>query len=150
MSLARDIAVMRKAGVLGCLDEEQLRLFAFGAEHVTARARDVLWQAGEPADGAALVLAGQMALALPSGEVLDRVASVGTLLDETALFVETAHRFTARAVVSTELLFLPRAGMRRILTEFPGAAERVHAALLARSERFVEDLAPVADRLAPR
>ena len=147
MSLARDIAVMRRAGVLGEFDDEELRLLAFGAEHRAAKARDVLWHAGTPADGASLVLQGQLELCLAGGEPLERVAAVGTLLDEPALFVDAVHRFTATALVSTEVLFVPRNAVRRVLSEFPAAAERIHAVLSDRTATLLAELDRVAERL---
>jgi CRP-like cAMP-binding protein len=146
MSLARDIAVMRRAGVLGEFGDEELRLLAFGSEHRDARARDVLWRAGEPADGAGLVLSGKLQLAQADGTSHDGVAGVGTLLDEPALFADAHHRFTATALVSTEVLLLPRHAVRRVLSEFPETAQRVHDAMATKTARLLADVDRVAGR----
>lgn len=131
---------MRRAGVLGELGDEQLRLLAFGAEHLNFRPRQPIWRAGEEAQGAALVLAGRVELVRPSGAALDALAGVGTLLDEVAMFVPTTRRFTATAQVTTELILIPRTHMDRLLSEFPEAATGLRNRLADRLTALLEDL----------
>lgn len=140
MSLARHIAVMRNAAFLRVLDDDALKLLAFGSEAVALKPRDVLFEAGDEADGAVLVLGGQLRLVPSMAHTVARVASVGFLLDDVALICANRRKVTAVAQTSCETLLIPRAQMLKILEEYPGAARRLQGLLAARTNAFVSDL----------
>ena len=140
------MAVMRNTALLRILGEDALKLLAFGAEPVQLKPRQALFEAGDPAPGAVLVLGGQLRLILPAGAG-ERVVSVGQLVDELALLTELTRRASAVAQTTCELLNLPRAQMLKILAEYPDAAERLRVALAARAEALIADVNSLADRM---
>lgn len=146
MSLARDIPIMRRAPMLRALGGDQLRLLAFASRRRTAHRGDVLHEAGAPAEGATLVLFGQVELRPAGGTASGLYAGVGALLDAPAMLIETTHLYTAAARVETEVLLVPREQMMRMLEEFPELAPRLEAEIAARTLALIGDLEPVAAR----
>lgn len=146
MSLARRMAVMRNAPFLRLLGEDALKLLAFGSDPVNLKPRQSLFEAGEPADGAVLVLGGQLRLIAPIRGVAPRVAGVGQLVDEVALIVPTQRVSSALAQSSCEVLGLPRERMLRVLEEYPDAAQKLQNALLKRTQTLIQEVGGLADR----
>jgi CRP-like cAMP-binding protein len=143
------MAVMRNAPLLRVLPDDALKLLAFGSEAQNLRPRDPLFEAGDAADGAVLMLGGQLRLLAP-GISAPRVVGVGHLIDELALVVPTERSASAVAQTSCEVLSIPRVQMLRILEEFPDAAARMRSTLAQRSAAFLAEVGALADRLARR
>lgn len=138
---------MRRAALLRVFADEQLKRIANGSERGQHRRGTVLFEAGTPAGGATLVLFGQLDLRAAPGAPSHHVAGVGALLDGVAMVVEAMHGATASARVETEVLFIPRETMLRVLDEFPEYAKRLQDEIARRSAALIEDLAPLAASL---
>lgn len=147
MSLARTLAVMRNAPFLGALGDEALKLLAFGSDSISLKPRESLFDAGDRADHAILVLGGQLRLIPEAEDVGPRVYSVGGLVDELALIVPMTRSASAFAQTSCEVVPLARAQMLRILEEYPQAAERLRRRVATQTQAFVEDLSTLGARL---
>lgn len=147
MSLARHMAVMRNAPFLKILGDDALKLLAFGAEPINLKPRQTLFEAGDAADGALLVLGGQLRVIAAAPGSVARVVGVGQLVDELALVVPTERKATAIAQTTCEILALRRDHMLRILDEYPDAAERLRGQLAARTSALIEDVNALAGRL---
>lgn len=144
------MAVMRRAPFLRALEEEALKLLAFGSTPVALKPRQTLFEAGETADGAAMVLGGQLRLIATTEGVPARVAGVGTLVDELALIVPIERATTAIAQTSCEVLVIPRRQMQRILNEYPQSAQRLRTVVAERTAAFVGELEALAsERFRP-
>lgn len=150
MSLARHMAVMRNAPLLRVLPDDALKLLAFGSAPQDLRPRQSLFEAGDAANGAVLMLGGQLRLLAPGIAAAPRVVGVGHLIDELALVVPTERGASAVAQTSCEVLEIPRVQMLRILEEFPDAAARMQASLTQRSAAFLAEVGALADRLDRR
>lgn len=148
MSLARTLAVMRNVPFLGVLGEEALKLLAFSSDPVNLRARQSLFDAGDDADGAVLVLGGQLRLIPEAEAAVPQVYSVGNLVDELALIIPAQRTATAIAQTSCEVIPLQRAQMLRILGEYPEAARRLQATVAKRTEDFMADVETLSKRLS--
>ncbi|MEM8663152.1 MAG: Crp/Fnr family transcriptional regulator [Pseudomonadota bacterium] len=147
MSLTRTLAVMRNNPLLTVLGEEGRRLLAFESDPINLKPRESLFDAGDPAEGAILVLGGQLRL-IPEGASLGpRVYAVGQLVDEMALLVAKKRSASAIAQTSCEVFPLDRARMLRILNEYPDAAKELQRMIAARAQAFVSEVASVKDRL---
>lgn len=125
MALDDDIALLARVPLFASLGSEPLRLLAFSAESRVLRAGDILFKEGQAADSGYVVVDGSLVLA-NSGGLTERIAGVGSLLGEIALIVETLRPATATARDPASVLRIPRSLFRRVLTEFPDAALRVH------------------------
>ncbi|MEM0907850.1 MAG: cyclic nucleotide-binding domain-containing protein [Pseudomonadota bacterium] len=147
MSLARTLAVMRKAPFLSALGDEGLKLLAFGIDPINLKPRQSLFEAGEPAEHAIMVLGGQLRLIPDADNFAPTVCSVGDLVDEMALLVPMERSASAIAQTSCEVIPLPRTQMLRILNEYPDAAQRLQRAIASRTNQFVDELTALSDRL---
>lgn len=127
MSLEQDIR--RLAGIprLALLGTEPLRLIAFSAETRLFRADDVLFRRGETADGGFVLLSGSVALDGPREDEF-QVVGPGALIGERAMVAEGLRPVTATAREAVTVLKITRRLFYRVLSEFPGSAERLRAA----------------------
>lgn len=139
MALDDDIALLARIPLFASLGAEPLRLLAFSAEARTLKAGDVLFKEGQAADGGYAVAEGSLVLT-DTGGLAERVAGPGALLGEVALIVETLRPATATAREPCQVLRIPRSLFRRVLTEFPDAAQRVHEEFREKMRATIADL----------
>ena len=125
MALDDDIALMARVPLFASLGDEPVRLLAFSAETRFLGAGDVLFKEGQAADSGYVVAAGRVTLE-SEGEIGEFIAGPGSLIGEIALIIETLRPATATARDPATVLRIPRSLFRRVLTEFPDAAQRIH------------------------
>ena len=143
MSLDSDVRQMSITRPFSLLPREALQLLAFSCEKRQFKAGQTLFVAGEPADCAFFLLTGEIALSA-AGE--ERLVAPGALIGETALAVEVLRGAGARASADSTLLRIPRETFRRVLSEFPEAAVKVHADASKRTRRFLNQLETIRSR----
>lgn len=156
MSLSTAIALLRRHDLFAGLDPVRLEVLAFTAERPSFAAGTTLFEAGETADGAYLILDGQAVMLAHVGAEgrgterrafrLDR----GDLIGETALFREETRRSTVRAASRVDTLRISRYLFRRLLEEFPEMAGAVAQALATRLARVGGEVAAVGRRSGQR
>lgn len=161
MSLSTVIALLRRHDLFAGLDQVRLEVLAFTAERPSFAAGTTLFEAGEPADDAYLILDGQAVMLAHVGEErrgADRAATRGRalrldrgdLIGETALFREGLRQSTVRAASQVDTLRISRYLFRRLLEEFPEMAGAVAEALAARLAAVGSEVAEVGRRLGQR
>ena len=149
MALDDDMALLARQPLLSLMERDALRLLAFAAESRILRAGDVLFRAGEPSDGAVLVVSGAIAVTTQDdGQPAQEIVGPGAMIGELALFTSLPRQVTAIAREPTQVMRLPRSVMRRVLGESPDSAEAIMAAIGDRLRGFVGELAAVQDALA--
>lgn len=124
--------------LLGLMETEALRLIAFSTDLRNLGPGDVLFKAGETADGAWFIHAGTMSVR--SGVEVQNYGQ-GALLGENALIIESLRPATATAVDQVEIRFIPRMLMRRVLSEFPDSAAAAQGYLTERATAIRSKLA---------
>ena len=130
MALEEDIATLSRAPLFSLLDRDALRLVAFAAESRKLRAGDVLFRKGDRSDGGYVVSRGAVALdARDDGSPATWIAGEGALIGQAALFTRIERPATATAREPSTVIRVSPSLMRRVLEEFPGAAEAMHKAL---------------------
>lgn len=148
MALDEDMALLARQPLLGLMERDALRLVAFASESRTLRAGDVLFRAGEPSDGAMLVVSGAVALtSQDDGQPASEIAGPGALIGEIALFTSVPRAVTAIAREPTQIMRLSRSVMRRVLGESPASADAIAAAIGERLRGFVGELTAVGQAL---
>jgi CRP-like cAMP-binding protein len=121
LSLEDNIRVLSRTPVLADIGRDALRLLAFSVEEVSLRPGDMLFERGDQADCAYVVVRGR--LSLDTGrEDERREVGRGALIGELALLVETDRPCDATAVEPVKLLSVPRPIFRKMLEEFPTIA----------------------------
>jgi len=144
MSLEADVRRMAGTRPFDMLPREAVQLIAFSCDRQTLKVGEILFSAGDPADCAYFVLAGELTLSVDEAE---RRVERGALIGETALMADVRRRATAKATDDSELLRIPGAVFRRVLGEFPGAAVKVRAAAAARTRELVGQLVAKREKL---
>ena len=137
MSLESNVRRMAGTRPFDQLPREAVQLIAFSCDKRTLKAGESLFKAGDPADAAYFVLSGELSLTIDD---VERRVEPGALLSETALLADMVRRASAKATEDSELLRIPGAVFRRVLSEFPRAAVTVRAAAVARARDFVDQL----------
>ncbi len=128
-----------------------LRLLAFSAVRLEIPAGSVLFEKGASAKSGYIVARGLIQLVEGDGADRRVVADCpeGTLIGETALFVETIRPATAIAMTDAQVIDLGRAGVTRMVREYPEVAVALHARLARRLSGTMGDLAAIGSTLAP-
>jgi len=151
MSLDRDIAILARVPLFEGMTPDHLRLLAFSAVRLELAAGNVLFEKGASAKSGYIVARGAIQLVEGEGAARRIVAECpeGTLIGETALFVETVRPATAIAVTDTQVIDLGRAGVTRMIREYPEVAVQLHARLARRLSGTMGDLAAIGTTLTP-
>ncbi len=141
MTLDDDVLRLGRTRPFDLLPREALQLIAFSCEKRRLRAGEALFFAGETADSGYFVHSGSILLVEDGAEPkAERRVAEGALLGESALYAPTTRRVSARAAEDALVMRIPHEMFRRVLTEFPGGAEKIRAALAARMRRLVDGL----------
>jgi CRP-like cAMP-binding protein len=137
LSLESDVRRLGRAKPLAALPREALQLIAFSGEKRKLEVGETLFSAGDAADGAFVVLEGELVLSIGGAE---RRAFAGALIGEQALLVETRRPSDAKAVSETQVLKITRETFRRVLTEFPQSAAALREDAVQRTGRLLGEL----------
>ena len=148
MTIEDDIAFLEQVPILRRLGAEALRILAIGAESYSVRADQVLFSAGDAADGAYVVQQGSFALKPQRQGDTDVMAGPGTLLGETALLAETVRPVTAVAREDAAVLRISRAMFMKMLESYPDAAQRVRDMIAARADQWAREMESIRATLA--
>jgi CRP-like cAMP-binding protein len=141
VTLDDDVARLGRTRPFDLLPREALQLIAFSCEKRRLRAGEALFFPGEAADAGYLVHSGAITLLEDGAEPeAERRIGPGALIGETALYASTARRVSARAAEDAVVIRIPRETFRRVLKEFPAGAEKIRAALAARTRVLVDGL----------
>ena len=146
MALDDDIALLAGAPLFSLLNREPLRLLAFAAETRGLQAGDILFRQGDRSDGGYVVTEGAIALDAGDGSPLF-VAERGALVGRTALFVRLTRPATATARTRAAVLRISPTLMRRVLEEFPSAAQALHRVIAAEVAILTGGLERIRERL---
>jgi CRP-like cAMP-binding protein len=149
MALENTIAVLRRAPVLGLFEDEALRVLANVADARRLRPDEVLFKQGDRSDGGYVVTSGLIAVAREgNGEADIALLGPGSLIGELALFLRMQRPATAVAREASSVIRVSPTLMKRVLQEYPSAADAIAevlsrdlegiAAGLARIERLFE------------
>jgi len=151
MSLDRDIAILARVPLFEGMAADHLRLLAFSAVRLEVPAGSVLFEKGASAKSGYVVARGLIQLVDGSGADRQVLADCveGTLIGEIALFVETVRPATAIAATDAQVIDLGRAGVTRMVREYPEVAVQLHARLSRRLSGTMKDLVAIGSTLTP-
>ncbi|MEM1285564.1 MAG: Crp/Fnr family transcriptional regulator [Pseudomonadota bacterium] len=143
MSLASDIAVLRRVPFFESFGDEHLRLLAFGGENIKYKTDDVLFHIGDATDGGLVILSGQISLSKDGVADDGERFKVGSLIGQRALLTPTKRRATAVAVSPVEVMLVRRSLFLRMLSEYPDLAARLHEQMSAELHRLTDQAVAV-------
>jgi CRP-like cAMP-binding protein len=122
MSLNEDIRLLSQVPLFKDMNDDQLRLVAFGAERRQVAAGQELFRERSPAESAFIIARGRFELLMTdrNGEAkVEATVGPGTLLSELALITMVERKFTAVAVEDAEAMKISRSLFHRLLEEYP-------------------------------
>jgi CRP-like cAMP-binding protein len=140
MTIEDDIAYLERIPLLRRLGAGALRILAIGVESYDVQAGQVLFTAGETADGAYIVKQGSFGLKPEKTGEAEVVAGPGTLLGESALFAETRRPATATAREGSTVMRISRSMFVRMLEGYPDAAQRLRELIASRSDQWTREI----------
>lgn len=142
MSLDDDMALLRRLDIFAEIDPACLQVLAFTAERRTFVAGEVLFNAGEPAMAAYVVIEGEAAMRVIGSDGATQVQRIGRgdLIGETALLSEGVRRSDVQAVTGVEVMSIGRDLFGRLMMEFPEMTAGLARAALQRLAALAEDL----------
>jgi len=146
MTIEDDIGFFERVPTLSLLGRQALRILAIGAETRYIHGGEVLFNAGEQADGGFVIQEGSFSL-LSAEEDSEVTVGTYTLLGEVALFTETRRPATATALEPSTVLCIPRPLFLKTLESFPEAARSLRDILATRLERSTRDITSVRNML---
>ena len=146
MAIDDDIAFLERVPTLGLLGRPALRILAIGAETRHVHGGEVLFNAGDEAEGGFVVQAGRFQLS-SSEDGKDLTVGPCALLGEVALFAETKRPATAKALEPATVLIIPRPLFIRMLDSFPDAARKLRETLAGRLDQATREIVNVRDFL---
>jgi len=149
MTIEDDIAFLQQIPILRPLGSTALRILAIGAESSYLEPGQVLFKAGEPADGGYIVQQGSFRLDPDKAGEPELIAGPGTLLGESALLAETRRPATATAREVSMVLRISRGMFVKMLEGYPDAAERLRELIAARADEWARDFENVRAALTP-
>lgn len=148
MSLKDDIALLSSVPLFQDLDEDKLRLIAFGTERRRVSDGQTLFREGTNADCGFVVAGGSFALSRKSrrGAVQLGTVTKGALLGEIAMISAVERRVTAIAAEPSEVMRINRPLFHRMLEEYPEIAGIMHRRIMANFSRFLSELESAAPK----
>lgn len=142
MSIEDDVIALSKVPLFNAFTREQLRLLAFGTEHLTINTGRELFREGETADCGFVVLSGLINI-VENSQMTRRIIQTvgrGTLIGELALITATTRSCGAVAAEVCEVIRINRVLMRRVLDEYPELAAKMHADISAGFSKFLAEV----------
>ena len=146
-----DIAFLERVPSFSMLGRDALRILAIGAEARYVHGGEVLFRAGDSADGGYVVYEGSFTLMPDSSDPNPPEITVahGALLGEFALLTETVRPVTAIANEPSTVMRIPRSLFLKMLEGYPDAASRLRDHLARRAEQTAKDIVAVRAALDP-
>lgn len=147
MALDDDIALLRRIPTFRALGPDGLRVIAISAEQMHLRSGDTLFEEGEPADCAYVVVAGAIRLRTAGSKADEpNIVRAGSMIGEMALMIETDRPAQATALEPSTLMRITRGVFMRMLEGEPKAAALLQQFLRERIGAAVRDLDVVLPR----
>ena len=144
LDLSQEADLLRKVPMFAKLEPSKLKLLAFTSESLTFDDDEELFHAGDPADCAYVIMAGEVAIMTETeqGEVPTFVRGTNELVGEMALLTSSARSASVRAKGPVTAMRITQDMFFKLLTENPDIALDVMRQLSVRlaqtHERFQE------------
>lgn len=142
MSLAEEVALLRKIPLFSNVEESKLKLLAFTSERMVFNAGDVLFRQDQMGDAAYIIMEGRADVIVntPNGPLT--VAQVGKndFVGEIAILCDVPRTATVQAASELVTLCISKELFFRLVTEFPQMAVEIMRVLAQRLEKTTRQL----------
>jgi CRP/FNR family transcriptional regulator, cyclic AMP receptor protein len=142
LSLAEEVALLRKIPLFSNVEESKLKLLAFTSERMVFAAGDVLFRQEQMGDAAYIIMEGRADVIVntPNGPLT--VAQVGKndFVGEIAILCDVPRTATVKAASELITLCISKELFFRLVTEFPQMAVEIMRVLAQRLEKTTRQL----------
>jgi CRP-like cAMP-binding protein len=134
MSLEQEVELIRQFPIFSKIQPAMQKLLCFSAERLTYDAGQVMFNAGDLADAAYVVIDGTVEISVPTpnGPIVINTMTKNEILGEIAIVGEVPRTATAKAVTRLETLKISKELFIKIIRENPDAAIELIRILAAR------------------
>ena len=134
MSLEQEVELIRQFPIFSRIQPAMQKLLCFSAERLTYDTGQVMFNAGDAADAAYIIISGQVEISVPtpSGPIVVNTLGRNDILGEIAIFGDVPRTATATAQTRLETLKISKELFTKIIRENPDAALELIKVLAAR------------------
>src|ERR1044071_778346 len=124
MSLEQEVELIRQFPIFSKIQPAMQKLLCFSAERLNYDSGQVMFNAGDSADAAYIVIEGTVEISVPtpSGPIIVNTLSKNELLGEIAIFGDVPRTATAKATTRLEALKISKELFIKVIRENPDAA----------------------------
>ena len=124
MSLEEEVELIRQFPIFSRIQPAMQKLLCFSAERLTYDAGQVMFNAGDAADAAYIIIDGSVEISVPtpSGPIIVNQLGKNEILGEIAIFGEVPRTATAKATSRLETLKISKDMFIKVIRENPDAA----------------------------
>ena len=124
MSLEQEVELIRQFPIFSKIQPAMQKLLCFSAERLTYDAGQVMFNAGDAADAAYVVIDGTVEISVPtpSGPIVINTMTKNEILGEIAIVGDVPRTATAKALTKLETLKISKELFNKIIRENPDAA----------------------------
>jgi len=124
MSLEQEVELIRQFPIFSKIQPAMQKLLCFSAERLTYEAGQVMFNAGDAADAAFIIIEGTVEISVPtpSGPIIVNNLSKNEILGEIAIFGDVPRTATAKATSKLETLKISKDMFVKVIRENPDAA----------------------------
>jgi CRP-like cAMP-binding protein len=138
MSIEDDVALLERVPTLRLLGMAALRMLAIGSEQRDFARGELLFSAGDDADGGFIVQRGSFRVSDDNGA--ETIAGPGALIGELALVVAMPRPSTATALEHSSVIRIARSLFQRVLESDPAAARKLRDEFANRTSQIASDI----------
>jgi CRP-like cAMP-binding protein len=144
MTIEDDVAFFERVPALSVLGRPALRILAIGAESRYVHGGEVLFYAGDAADGGYVIQEGSFNLRTNDpDDAKGIIVGPGTLLGELALVINTDRSATATALEPSTVIRISRNLFLKMLEGYPDVAQKLRDSMAARIDQWTHELRSV-------
>jgi CRP/FNR family transcriptional regulator, cyclic AMP receptor protein len=147
MAVDKLVAPLMRVPLFATLKPLQLTELARQAERIAFRPGSTITAAGEPGDGAYLIVAGE-AVRIPAGGGPAQPIETGSLVGELAMLTEHVYGVTVIAQGRVNALKITRAGLHAQMRDDPKLAEHFTSLLAERLKQVAAEMRTIDEMLA--
>ena len=124
MSLDSEVDLVRRFPMFAKLDLAMLKLLCFSSERLTFEAGQVMFNAGDPADAAYILIEGNVDIlkATPTGPVVIGTLGPMEIVGEIAIFADVPRTATVKATARVDALRIEKEQFMSLIRANPDAA----------------------------
>ena len=150
--LTEEVDLLRSIPMFAGMPANKLKLLAFASDHITVADGDMLFQQGDDADAAYIVINGSadVLVSAEPGAEPSRVAQLGrnSVIGDMAILADIPRTASVRADGHLEILKISRDHMMDMVKDSPTLALAVLKELVERLARTTHDLSEARSELA--